>query len=61
MVRVGKYVRGNLERGLKVHAFQLQQADELRNGHRRVRVVELHRIKLRQSIIIAAVVFAEAS
>ena len=61
VVRVGKHARGDLERGLEVHALALQKPDELGNRHRRMRVVELHRVKLREPIIVAAVVLAEAS
>ena len=61
VVRVGEHARGDLERGRKVHALELQQSDELGNRHRRMRVVELHRVKLREPVIIAAVVLAEAS
>ena len=61
VVRVGEHARGDLERGRKVHALELQKPDELGNRHRRMRVVELHRVKLREPVIIAAVVLAEAS
>ena len=61
VVRVREHARGNLECGLKVHALKLQQANQLRNCHCRMRVVELHGVKFRKPVIIAAVILAEAS
>ena len=61
MVRVGEDLRRDLERGLKVHALELQKPNEFGDCHCRMRVVELHGVKFRKPVIIAAVVLAEAS
>ena len=42
VVGVGKHAPGDLQRLGKAHAALIQQADQLGDGHGRVRVVELH-------------------
>jgi len=59
MIRVGEYAARELGGGLEIEPLEHQKADELRDGHGGVRVVELHRDKLGQAEEIAAVDGAE--
>ena len=54
-------MRSDLERRLKVHAFEHQQADQLRDGHGRMRIVELDGRELMQTVVVVAVRSAEVA
>ena len=58
VVRIGEHAAGQLKRGVKIQSLGHQQTDQLRNGHSGMRIVQLDSNKLRQAVIVRAVLLA---
>ena len=58
VVGVGERIAGDLKRRIKIQALQHQQADQLRDGNGRMRVIELHCTMRGKARKIAGAVYA---